>query len=134
MSALVCGIRAKSFDCVAFLVESGSPVREPHAYNYTPVFQCADNSCEVETANLLLEYGADSDAVNDNGDTPLAMAMINGAEHIALHLIREHYANMNATNKQGITPVQSPVSRNEHRVLHELLDRDADHWTPTKGG
>ena len=134
MSALVCAIRAKSFECVALLVESGSPVREPHAYNYTPLHQCAYDSCEVEMADLLLEYGADLQAVNDNGDTPLAVAIIKGAKHIALHLIREHGANMNTANKQGITPVHSAVSRNEHHVLQEMLERDADHSTPTKAG
>ena len=134
MSALVRAIRAKSFECVSLLVESGSPVCEPHAYNYTPLHQCAYDSCEVEMADLLLEYGASLEAVNDNGDTPLAVAIIKGAEHTALHLICEHHANMNTANKQGITPVHSAVSRNQHRVLPEILEHDADHSTPTKAG
>ncbi|MCJ1309880.1 Ankyrin repeat domain-containing protein 44 [Agyrium rufum] len=136
MSALTCAIRSKSFPCVSALIEQGSSnVQERHAYNYTPLHQCAYDACVVEMAALFLCRGADVEARNDNGDTPLHIAIIKNAPHIAKYLLEEGRARTDTVNKQGFMPVMLAVQHNRHETLRLLLEElSADHWTPTLTG
>lgn len=61
------------------------------------------NAEALEAAKLLVELGAEVNAVDGNGDTALHGAAYRGAKDVAQLLI-EHGAKINVTNKIGWTP------------------------------
>ena len=134
MSALTCAIRGKSFECVALLLENGSDVNGRHAYNYTPLLQCAYDAGINEMADMLLDYGAQLEGMNDNGDTPLTVAFLKSSTDLAEHLILQCGANIHHVNKLGMTPANLAIYRNNHRILKLLLQLNADSWSTTKSG
>ncbi|BCS24211.1 ankyrin repeat domain-containing protein [Aspergillus puulaauensis] len=63
-------------------------------------------------ARLLLERGAQIEAVRINGDNPLLWAVKNGSEQSAQVLL-EHGANVNHQDEIGITPLMAAISLDE---------------------
>ncbi|HET9843644.1 MAG TPA: ankyrin repeat domain-containing protein, partial [Gammaproteobacteria bacterium] len=63
-------MRASTPDFVRMLLERGAQVNEQDVAGYTPLM-CAINLCNIDTATILLENGADIHAKNFNGETAL---------------------------------------------------------------
>jgi ankyrin repeat protein/serine/threonine protein kinase len=78
---------------------------------------------------LLLEKGAQADAIDAAGDTPLHLAAKNGKLDAVKSLLRyrEGAAGINGTNNEGLTPlVQAVFESLNVDVVHELLHNGAD--------
>lgn len=58
----------------------------------------------METIKKLVDAGADSDLVDNNGQTPLFYAIKNGKLDVVEYLA-ERGANVNVIDKKNITPV-----------------------------
>lgn len=72
-------------------------------------------------ANLLLEYGADVDAVDDNGDTPLTTAVRLNRSKLAYALL-EHGARFDIENKWGDTPLAFAARSDAVDVVSHALE------------
>jgi ankyrin repeat protein len=63
-----------------------------------------------ELVTLLLQYGAEPGATDDNGTTPLHLAARSGNAQIVRELL-SHGANPSPRNLAGVTPYDPPSSR-----------------------
>jgi len=93
-----------------------SLVHARDAGGYTPLHLAAWNG-KADTAALLLDAGADADALNERGETPLALAVIYENEHgmaevIDLLLERGSHADI-------FTAVRLPLPDTVARLLRE---------------
>ena len=89
---------------------------------------------DIETAQVLLEAGADIDDTAASGVSALTQAAHSGHEELALFLL-DQGADPNA-NKAGYTALHAAVLRSQVRLVEELLEQDAvfdtvvEHGTP----
>jgi len=72
------------------------PREEPYGTLKFPVMDSAD------TARLLLEHGANIEAVDEEGTTPLIRAASRGRTHV-VNLLLEKGADVEARNSRGMT-------------------------------
>jgi ankyrin repeat protein len=68
------------------------------------------NNDLVEIVKLLLEYGAEVNVRNENGETPLHSASTNGQFEIT-NLLLKNEADVNARNENGETPLCEVASK-----------------------
>jgi uncharacterized protein len=73
----------------------------------TPLLFAARQGC-VDCARILLQAGADINAVDPNDMTPMVMALINGHYDFAAYLI-DHGADLNLADETGRTPLYAAV-------------------------
>ncbi|GAB5517205.1 MAG: hypothetical protein Rhob2KO_49300 [Rhodopirellula baltica] len=74
-------------------------------------------------ANMLLENGANPDAVDARGDTPLHLAAKVNSLSIIKLLLR-HNADASITNKQLYTPIHDAAAAGNTEVAKLLLDHE----------
>jgi ankyrin repeat protein len=139
LSALMLASREGHTDVVELLLKHGVDVdqrlqlahgAEPD--NQTALFFASRKYPRV--VKLLLEYGADTNLSDWQGNTPLLVAAQKGELEIA-RLLLEHGADVNAKNKnewaavpdwRGITPLLFAAKRGELEIARLLLDHGAD--------
>ena len=81
---------------------------------------------KLTTCELLLQAGADAEAVNRaTGDTVLMWAAATGIPEI-IELLLRHGANVNAINKQGYSPLYRACYKNHPVAVRLLLAAGAD--------
>jgi uncharacterized protein len=82
----------------------------------------------VDTVRLLLERGADSNALSVNAmrNTPLHAGLAGPLPHEGARLLVEAGADVNARQHGGYVPLHSAANREEVRTLELLLDRGAE--------
>lgn len=113
--------------CVRLLLEAGAPTN-PVTPRDTPV-RSAPLSCsawnkddDVLAFKTLLDFGADVEAKNPDGETALiGTARRRTAAHAVL--LMEHGANLNAVDNNGKTALTTAIMYNNHEVLWVLLDK-----------
>jgi ankyrin repeat protein len=117
------GYSALADACISF-----NPLNH-HNFNHLPPFDKTvmkihyDNYRVVE---LLLEYGADVNTTNNDGDTPLLLAVSHDKENLIEPLL-QHGADINGENKRtGDTPLKLAARRANISMLMFLLDHGAD--------
>ncbi|KAI9461271.1 putative ankyrin repeat protein [Lactarius psammicola] len=95
-------------------IENGA---DPNArrWNGTALYRALERD-DLEFAQLLLKYGADTNAPDQSGETPLHRASKSGHLKAARQLL-ERGAKIHARNCVGETPLQTPsVWRNQDMV------------------
>ena len=118
------------------------PEEYPQSYangGFTPLLFAAREG-EIESARLLLEAGADIDAIAADGKNPLGLAIYNGHYDVASLLV-DSGANVNHPDAEGFTPLFWAVDRRNMEwnpgfpwvqtedplpLVHKLLDAGAD--------
>lgn len=78
----------------------------------------------VDIAMLLLQHGADVDAVTKDSYTPLHIAAKEGQDEVAAVLL-EHGASSTAATKRGFTPLHLAAKYGNMKVAKLLLQKDA---------
>ena len=89
----------------------------------TPVMVAARNG-HLEVVKLLLYYGAEFDAINDDGDTPLILATRNNHTDIA-RLLLDQGAEVNKTDDEGLSPLHIALLNGHLETATMLQDRGA---------
>lgn len=74
---------------------------------------------------ILLEKGAGTDYVDEDGNTLLMMAMRNGHKTAALALMKHCPQMVNTANKMGVTPVAHAVDYRDEAMYLALTDHGA---------
>ncbi len=108
-------------------------VREKKHSNITPLFLAVGNG-NLKIAEILLNFGADVNAVDDEGKTPL-MRLDEDANVELVRLLLKHGAKINAVDNYGNTPLISAVGDYaEAEILQVLLENGADVNVQNKEG
>jgi ankyrin repeat protein len=102
------------------LLESGADKTIKCKKGWTPLLAVSSRG-HAETADLLLEYGADLAARASDGSTALHLA---SNQAVALVLLK-HGANITAQNNKGWTPLHSVSHWGHAEIAHMFLKRGA---------
>ena len=92
--------------------------------NYTPLMVAAECG-NKKIVELLLEYGADINAVDNNGYTPLRLAAASGYKKICQLLI-EKGADINSVDEYGCTPLHLAAEIGKTEICQLLIEKGAD--------
>ena len=98
-----------------------------------------DRPKQLEIIRMLLDAGADINALNGGKSTPLALATASGDADI-VRVLLEHGADANLADAEGKAPLHDASDQGFLEVVRELLAHGADangshagvykHWTP----
>ncbi len=107
------------------LVESGAQINSPskNTQRVMPLHSAAA-SRSLEIARLLLEHGADPDALQEGDFTPLHEAAANGQLEL-VRLLLAHGADINLSQKPGQTAIAFAQKAGHQEVAEFLLSHGA---------
>ena len=79
----------------------------------------------VETVRLLVEHGADVNALDSSHSTPLHLASLQGVLE-AVQILIKHGADVNAQNETNSTPLHGASLLGDIQIVQLLIDHGAD--------
>lgn len=85
---------------------------------------CSDYSWPL--TEVFLDKGAETDYVDENGDSLLMLAMKNGHMTAALQLMQRHKELVQMANKEGVTPIQHAHDWRNEGLCLALADCGAE--------
>ena len=124
LAKLIAAIRSGDTKSAGKLLSANPKLVQAHdSAGATPLHHAAGFG-NIATMKLLLDLGADANAVNRRKSTPLFWSIHDEAK---VRLLLEHGANVKALTVDGRTPVYQAASlANAVPVLRLLLDKGAD--------
>lgn len=155
-------IEARDHDTVAFLVARGADVHRRGHYG-TPLVATAAGTGDPQLVALLLDAGADPNAMDDFHSTPahfavryfpvlellaargarigegnVSTALLSAVRHGTVESVRlllAQGASTEATEEQGHTPLSAAIERGDASIVEALLEAGADvHRVPRATG
>ena len=84
-------------------------------------------------AEVLFDYGADPNAIENTGLKPLHLAIQYGQD-VIVQLLLKYWANPNAKDKLGLTPLQIVAQKRNTCIAKLLFDSGADRKARNKSG
>lgn len=132
--------RYGNLDCVRALLQAGAALNycPPPAvidannhFDYSESALCSAARKSPPAAQLLLELGADPNAVTQSKKYPLLAAIFAGNEEV-VRLLLKHGAALKITDEQGRTPLHYAVSTPKPDMIKLLVEAGAD--PNVKGG
>lgn len=131
-------IYMQEFDKAQEIINSGIDVNEQVRGSYLLNIACYRG--HLETVKLLLDKGAEINAIAGDGSTPLIQAGNGDKTGEIVALLLEKGADVNAADKTGMTALGNAIfkicTKGENsriKVLEILLDHGADFITPVSG-
>ena len=106
------------------LTHDAEPNTQETSVGYTPLM-CAACQNNPTTVEILLSFGANIHATNNNGSTPLMIAAQHGHLEV-VQLLLERGSNINATNNLGATALMCAAQGGHLEIVRYLLDHGAD--------
>ena len=79
----------------------------------------------VETVQLLVDHGADVNALDLSHSTPLHLASLQGVLD-AVQVLIKHGADVNARNETNLTPLHGVSLLGDVQIVQLLIDHGAD--------
>jgi ankyrin repeat protein len=114
-------------EATEFLLNAGADpnARSKNALNNTPLHACVAISKKVHTAKLLLDKGADVNAVQHGGFTPLHAAAFAG-DLPMVHLLLDSGARLDPKTDDGQTALDLAREKKRDTVVKELEAAELD--------
>ena len=109
---------------VVALVEVGADVNYQDAHGITPLILAASQPEDIDMARLLLQKGADVDAVDPSGRTALMLA-VQAKRSDLVHLLLEHGSNPATVDDTDISCLQVASSKGADDIARMLIDAGA---------
>ncbi|EHK45733.1 hypothetical protein TRIATDRAFT_317874 [Trichoderma atroviride IMI 206040] len=123
-TVLCCAVQGNLKDMVQLLIKAGSDTEAcGWRDDMTPLLEAATSGYK-HLIDMLLEKGADIEAMNKLGRTPLICAMRYDHVDVALQLI-EKGSNIEAMDKEGQTPLMWAIRRRNLGLVKLLLSQGA---------
>ncbi|GMH36939.1 hypothetical protein BSKO_04812 [Bryopsis sp. KO-2023] len=115
------------------LLLKGADVSSTHkAISMTPLHAAAEEGRD-DTVKILIEAGADIDALNEEEETPLFYAARSGHLGVTITLVKAG-ATVDSKTDIDFTPMMEAAFKNHVEVVVFLLDSGADVNAQNKGG
>jgi hypothetical protein len=108
---------------LAAMLDAGLPVNLADAKGNS-LLMLASYHGELETARMLLAYGAEVDRRNDRSQTPLGGVAFKGYEAIVT-LLLAHGADIDADNGGGMTPLMFAAMFGRSQIVEQFKARGA---------
>ena len=121
---LVAAVANRDTAVVPTLLRTVPDVNAPQS-DGTTALHWAAHWDDLETAELLILFGANANATNDYGATPLLLACTNGSAALVEKLLAAR-ANPNAATTSGQTPLMRCARTGNADAVKVLLARGAD--------
>ena len=107
------------------MIEHGSDVNATSKRKKTALM-CACQKGNVDTINVLLNAGANTNIADANGSTCLHHAARNYCCTEVIQAIMSHGVDVNATNKKNVTPLMIACENGNKDAINALLNARAD--------
>ena len=130
---LTAAIKSSNTECVRKILHSDCDINYRQKDGYMPLHHCCRNDAEISIIKAILDRGADVDAQTALGHTPLMIAAFNMRTVIAKFLI-DNEANLDLQGKDGGCALHYAVMSGDHRTVHRLLSKGANHLLKMKNG
>lgn len=116
------------------LIIKGADVhaKEKSHDNITPLFLAVDGG-NRKIVEMLLNFGADVNALDDEGETPL-MRLDDDADAELVRLLIKHGAKINVVDNNGNTALISAAEYADAKILQVLMESGADVNAQNKHG
>ena len=129
-TAITHAIYGGSTDVTRLLLEGGADVnfRDIEAHGGTLLHVVSRNQpggSQTRNINLLIEYGADLEAKDEEGKTPLAAA-VEDYTFEAMPILLERGANLEARDNNGRTPLGAAIENGVFEAMHLFLKNGAN--------
>jgi ankyrin repeat protein len=110
---------------VGRMLEKGADANHRNDAGATALMWAAGS---LEKARLLVEHGADVNAVSDDGRTPLAIASMEAGNAAVVKFLLEHGAKVNQRRAQGgeAQPLREAAAAADAEIMKLLIDHGAD--------
>ncbi len=112
-------------DTVVLLLNAGLSPDTQHSSSGASALMVAANYGRVETARTLIDFGADLDAQDMQGDTALTRAASFGHTELASTLI-EAGANLDVIGQRGRNALMMAVASRNNEIVRLLIEAGAD--------
>ena len=99
----------------------------------SPLHVALTTSNNQEVAKVLIEHGADPNALDKDGQNPLLYALMNGQKEIAEFLI-EQGPDPNVSDRDGQTPLHYAATFGYKEMVQLLIKSGADLNAADRGG
>ena len=128
-TALCYAARTSDPACVSLLIDAGANIRSKTDWNQTALHYAAAHSTDKRNAQLLLEAGADPNAVDRDGRTPLGFVPIPNHLEIAECLLN-YGAHIRCLHHYMIDPLSLSIEAKRHRLVDLFINHGFDVNTP----
>jgi len=108
-------------DIVQVLLENGAKVDVAEPCSGCTSLHYAASFGHVDLCELLVRYGADTDAQNARLETPLHLAVAGGHREVVAILL-EYRARLDIRDKNGLTPLQQ-AENSQNREMITLIEQ-----------
>ncbi|MBN3896996.1 MAG: ankyrin repeat domain-containing protein [Nostoc sp.] len=135
-SWLIAAIMGRNKNLIELLLNCGANVNEKmKSKNVSPLHRASATGC-LDICELLIDHGADVNALGEHGKTPLHLATQLGHQNIT-ELLLDCGANVNALDESKSSPLFEAARHHDLSVAESLLDHgaevnliDNESWTP----
>lgn len=107
------------------LLELGADTELANEYGRTPLLNVARESGNADMARILVDHGADINAVDVFGDTPIILAAWRGFSAI-VNLLLDHNAEVPVTGDTAVRLVRNAAERGLDRLMSLMVTRGVD--------
>ena len=114
-----------NFEATTRLLELGANTELANDYGRTPLLNVVRESGNVEMARLLIEHGADINALDIFGDSPIVLAAWRGYKAI-VNLLLDHNAEVPVDGHRGLQLIRYSAKKGLERLMKKLVTGGAD--------
>jgi len=116
---------AGQFEATKTLLDLGANTELPNDYGRTPLLNVARETGDVEMARLLVEHGANVDALDTFDDSPIVLAAWRGFASV-VDLLLDHDAEVPVDGDRGVQLIKYSAERGLDRLMTRLVEGGAD--------